>query len=723
MAPQEHRFSKLRLDTPVTPKRVSSTFASLKREDGDAPTPHQVYVAEHSIPASAPHLPFSSSAVLSNDDLVLAHSPFDEDLSNRLRAGIDLDSGTSLRSELSEEDVAVSSPASSSEVDSLEAGLRTRGMSVSFAREVTTEDGDKQLLDEPLPRSAPRAVPFPIPYGNNKSRHREREDGEESEAATPPLDMLDTRNDQPRSSYRENGDSRLAPTLLHAHTRPEGPQITDEETTTSLTSSTTASPPIEELLTPLDPDLLSPTHKVTSPIEFPSGQRTPGWPPLRSDSARSRSYNRISSLVGSGGGRPTERRRSTRSATGSMSSMSPASAFLSQWGRQAVEETVEPDDEGQEIGDHSGWIIGRKIGYGGFSTVKEVYTMENDKKLVRAVKIVRKQPPSIRDEVQNERVQQEFEHEVSIWRYFRHRYILPLIAVHDTPFATFCITKLNVGGTLHDLLRSRRQMYGSGERGLSANLAKRYTYQLAAAIRYLHEDVRVVHRDIKLENCLLDMSAPDAKQEGGNILLCDFGMADFVHNESRADSQSSHDGAREGRGKVKYVPHNIGPAETSSNLSTYAHNQHYTGAATLDSRETTLSIMGSLEYAAPELITSTTTLFSPAADIWAFGVVVYALLTGNLPFSHAMREKLVVMIEKTQWDVAPLYGTPAVTGSGIAGMGAIELIQGCLTHDADDRWDIQRILSCRWLRGCKEFYGDGCDVDEDEDGKVGGGWR
>ncbi|KAF2434041.1 kinase-like protein [Tothia fuscella] len=389
-----------------------------------------------------------------------------------------------------------------------------------------------------------------------------------------------------------------------------------------------------------------------------------------------------------------------------MSGPSPAGGFLAQFSRNranVVEEAPEPDDEGQEIGDHSGWIIGRKIGYGGFSVVKEVYTMENDKRVVRAVKIVRKQPPSVKKEEENERVQAEFEHEVSIWRFLKHKYIVPLLSVYDTPFATFCITKLNQGGTLHDLLRSRRQMYGPTERGLSANLAKRYTYQLAAAIRYLHEDVRVVHRDIKLENCLLDMTAMDAKTEGGNVLLCDFGMADFIHNENR-DHENE---------EVEEEPNhgNIGPSATSSLLSLTT-----APGSALESRETTLTILGSLEYAAPELISASHTLFSPAADIWAFGVVLYTLLTGSLPFSHAMKEKLVVMIEKTQWDVAPLYSCPAVRESGVAGGAIIDLVKGCLTHDVQERWDVERVLGCRWYSGCKAFYGDGSE-------EVEGGWR
>jgi len=205
-----------------------------------------------------------------------------------------------------------------------------------------------------------------------------------------------------------------------------------------------------------------------------------------------------------------------------------------------------------------------------------------------------------------------------------------------------------------------------------------------------------VHRDIKLENCLLDMSAPDAASQGGNILLCDFGMADFIHNESRNDPELS-------------------PGEEGSkNFGSSSSSSHLTVPASLENRDTTLSIMGSLEYAAPELINATTSLYSPAADIWAFGVVVYALLTGSLPFSHAMREKLVVMIEKTMWDVGPLYAAPAVKGGGLAGTAAVDLVRACLTYDAAERWDISDVLGSRWLLNCREVYGDGCFGEDEE---------
>lgn len=327
----------------------------------------------------------------------------------------------------------------------------------------------------------------------------------------------------------------------------------------------------------------------------------------------------------------------------------------------------DPDDEGQEIGDHSGYIIGRQIGYGGSSIVKEVKTLQYGKRIVRAVKIVRKHIKGKSDS-ENEQLQADFEREVGVWRYLRHRYILPLLAVYDTPFATFCITKLNTGGTLFDLVRSRRKLKDE-PKGLPSKLAQRYIYQLGSAIRYLHEDVRVVHRDIKPENCLLDMSHPNAETEGGNILLCDFGMADFIHNDNRGppDSPGVHHNPNLG---------NIGPGLTST------------------------AVQGSLEYTAPEMVNSTNPLYSTEADIWAYGCVMYTLLAGDRPFFHEFQPRLLMMISKGDWDMDMLASSQAVEEDS----AAMDLVIGCLELQPEHRFDIRQVLESEWLADCKSLY-------------------
>lgn len=676
MAPEAlNSFAKLRLQHPQLPKRAASSFASLTlQRHGEQPAA-----------SSTPNLHRLSS--LSAETLVLAHPPSSEEhLSYRLSRGENIEEDA--KSEVSE--TAVSSTESDNARE--DSSLRVRGLSISFADQVTLDNGDKRPVDEPLDRSGPvnvptpgsHSVPIPTPDQHRLSESVTAHDKPYHDIIGKSL-PLDRRKDRARSTRRESG--KRHPLLYTPPATLENTQVNETDPVASLTSENTVASPVSEAKTPLNGALLSPIDtKTTSPIEV-----NPFFP-QRSARSLSNTRSERSSMA-------STRRRSSRSGN---SSMSPASAFLFGMSRaNTAEEVTEPDDEGQEIGDTSGWIIGRKIGFGGFSTVKEVSTIDSKtgKRVVRAVKIVRKNPKAVKDELENERVQAEIEHEVRIWRFLRHRFIVPLIAVYDTPFATFCITRLNVGGTLHSVIRSRRQQYKDGERGLSAHLAKRYTYQLASAIRYLHEDVRVVHRDIKLENVLLDMSAPDSASQGGNILLCDFGMADFIQLESR-------DGPEPDLGTHR----NIGPSEVSSYLHPSASN-----TTMADTKDSTVSLMGSLEYAAPELINAPSTLYCPAADIWAFGVVVYALLTGSLPFSHAMREKLVVMIEKMQWDSAPLYSAPAVRNGGIAGTAAVELVKGCLTFGAGEgeRWDIRRVLDARWLVNCEEMYGDGA-IGEDE---------
>ena len=368
---------------------------------------------------------------------------------------------------------------------------------------------------------------------------------------------------------------------------------------------------------------------------------------------------------------PSGRRLSRRSAT--VQSVSPARAFLSSWGSRDTTplETARepnPDDEGQAIGLNSEYIIGRTINHGGFGVIKEIHTIdERGVAIVRAVKIVRKTIPG-KDNAQNEVAQQELEHEVSVWRHLKHRHILNLQAVYDTEFATFCIMELNVGGTLFDLVRSSRASSGDkdGHKGLEPPLAQSYAFQLACALRYLHEDIRVCHRDVKLENCLIDMTGPDAAIAGGHLRLCDFGLADFLNRDLSVDDSTT---------------------ELDINLLVSDHGPPP------DPRPTTSSIIGTLEYASPKGLSVSRKLFETAGDVWAFGVIVYALCTGELPFRHPMPSKTVDMILQAEWDDGAL--AHAATG----GNEVRELVQGCLEKDIDARLTIGEVLGSRWFDG------------------------
>ncbi len=554
----------------------------------------------------------------------------------------------------------------------LEEFMKNRRPSISFNPKVTLESGHEQPLEQPLPklaidtRARSRSILLELeryPVRSPLYRSHSEADCRNYDSGTG--ELLDSRSQQNRAQTTPRSpENRSRWPLLQSTAESlaqEQEQANLPEQGASLTSESTLSPVASEVHTPTDNmDILISPLSSHGPFPFPlSYEDSRAWPKPRQQpsASRSKSYSieRKMSM------RAAQRQGSRSSRRSTSSSMSPATAFLSRFARE--EAPPEPDGEGQEVGEY---VIGKQVGFGGFSTVKEAYTLEGEEKICRAVKVVRKQVAG-KEELENEQLQAEFEHEVSLWRCLGHRNILPLIEVYVTDFATFCFTKLNTGGTLFDLVRANRQ-------GISRDLSRRYAYQLASAIRYLHEDVRVVHRDIKLENCLIDISDLDAVRDGGNILLCDFGLAEFVTSDDRRSSPEPYERATD-RPPVR----NIGPSETST------------------------SIAGSLQYASPELIMSPAGFLSSVVDMWAYGVVIYALLVGDLPFQHVFQPRVQMMILAGEWDIPALENAAGVIGYEEE---VLELMCGCLEMESERRWTIAHVLKSRWLDGCQEMLED-----------------
>jgi len=464
----------------------------------------------------------------------------------------------------------------------------------------------------------------------------------------------------PRSRRNSTIRERRRVTAAHKFLLSPTPTLSDEaDCVSSLTSDSTLISPTSEIHTPPDNErsyfgqdmIQSPLDDGTRP---PSFLGTSPWPEAleKEDIPRNKSFAHEPRPKS----RSNRRSLSERSLNSCSNGISPARMFLQSFAKPAPrpQQPIEPDSEGQEVGSY---VLGREIGSGGFSTVKEAFTIEDGIEVKHAVKIVRKRVHN--DDSENDKVQAEFDREVDLWRYLYHPNVLSLVSVFDTPFATFAFMPLYTDGNLFELMKRPEN-----RQGLSAKRAQRYSLQLACALRYLHEDMRIVHGDVKLENCLLDMT--NDAEEGGNIILCDFGLAKFIKNPHDDDDN-----------RPQKPPQKQPEAET-------------------------FCITGSLPYSAPEMIQPSTTTAdepcSPAVDIWAFAVTVFALHTGTLPFNHALPQKLAAMITSGVWDIEKLRSSWGLVEAGKTETEkVVQVVKGGLCTNVTRRWNIRDVLDSAWL--------------------------
>ncbi|KAI4521896.1 kinase-like protein [Schizophyllum commune Loenen D] len=376
--------------------------------------------------------------------------------------------------------------------------------------------------------------------------------------------------------------------------------------------------------------------------------------------------------------------------------------FLSSFSPMASATThLAPDAEGATVG---GYTLGGVIGYGGFSTIRKAFSRSGS---LVAIKIVR------RDDIQRqqnpEQARRLLSREAETWASLSHEHVLPLFSVERTASADFFITAFCPAGSLFDILKR------DGHPALPQDDAGVMFRQVVRGLCYLHETARLVHRDMKLENVLVD--------EMGVCRITDFGSARHIGEPLRSEEDEDENTrpnmpSTAKPGLVHRTSSLAYPTakQTPLHLSLKRHQgprSHRNSTASGGRGMAAVFADGSLPYAAPELLlpppSGVPPVADPAQDIWAVGVMLYAMLAGRLPFTDQFEPRLQMKI---------IHGTYTMP-SGI-GSRAERVIQGCLERSIDARWTVATLDEDAWGVGWGEEEGDdgrvGPDVDERERG-------
>ena len=176
----------------------------------------------------------------------------------------------------------------------------------------------------------------------------------------------------------------------------------------------------------------------------------------------------------------------------------------------------------------------------------------------------------------SETVRIAFEQEIKINTSLDHPFLSQFFKCFHDDNATYIIMEFISGGSLLKHVQEQKH--------LKENEIQHIFCEIISGINYLHNIKHIVHRDLKLDNILLD--------DSGNIRIIDFGLSGQVTPE-------------------KPLLH---------------------------------SECGSFYYTAPEVLQKKP--YSYPSDIWSAGVILYAMATGNLPFYDTNTHNLMRKITK-----------------------------------------------------------------------------
>ena len=224
-------------------------------------------------------------------------------------------------------------------------------------------------------------------------------------------------------------------------------------------------------------------------------------------------------------------------------------------------------------------------------------------------------------------------YETNLMKKLNHPNITKILEMfEDDEYILISMEYIN-GGNLFSFVKKRRK--------LSEKTAKFLFRQIILGIKHIHSQ-KIVHRDIKLENILIDLN--------NNIKICDFGIGRILTSKK----QMLHDKC------------------------------------------------GTPMYMAPEILLSSKSKGYEGfpVDIWSSGISLYIMLSGTLPFNLKNNQSSSIDDEENNNNLELQYSIINKEPKKIEKISdeARDLLRGLLNKNPNKRLTIDEILNHPWLK-------------------------
>uniref|UniRef100_A0A1I8IIG8 Protein kinase domain-containing protein n=1 Tax=Macrostomum lignano TaxID=282301 RepID=A0A1I8IIG8_9PLAT len=186
-----------------------------------------------------------------------------------------------------------------------------------------------------------------------------------------------------------------------------------------------------------------------------------------------------------------------------------------------------------------------------------------------------------------------WENEIRVLRRFQHANIVQLEIIFESESNCYLFMELCDAGTLADELNRRRQFQEADTRCLLR--------QVGSALSFLHKS-RIVHRDLKLQNCLLKARCSQKQQP------------------QKARRVRSH--------------HSLAEDDISASCPFDVKLTDFGLSIELRCLEHSLvDNVGTPVYQAPEIVNGSS--YNYKCDVWALGIIAYCMLHGRCPYDDS----------------------------------------------------------------------------------------